>query len=661
MRALARARDERGAVAVLVSLVVAFVLLGVAALTVDIGNTWARRGQLQTQADQAALFAASYLPANDDAGRTRVARAAAWYLMCHPVAGQHEYDAGVPTSCPASPDSADQGLTAFAGRLLAAGEVSFPTISGSTGSYVKVVTPPARVQFGFGSAEGASASVQTRQAVARVASPGTVEPISLSLNCLLSAAGNLPAGLGDSLSGVLPLNYIAPGPISVDHVTTKWPSSAAMPTSNTISLLTMAPATATQGVNPGPVTVTGLGWGLAGLSQVKLFFAQGDQSAAAVSSLPSAPVTGTQLVAGLGVVSIPSQVYSRAGVWKVRVGVQTLTGWSFSKQDYEFTVELPTVTQDLLGCARLTKNPRDLQQGTGGNLQYNLLAGLDHPLAANPAVTTLSLPQPLSTTSLLSVLGDVNGLFQCINTTGGRDVYDNGGQHPTANCVMPEQGANTYKEFTDGMLGAPTTVPADPLTGTPSYTTAGRLVCTDTRPCQRSFTLPGFPGEQINDDHFEDFVLPDRQDLLTSATFFDLDTYLLDDTPVVTPQSALSPEIYQSARFMWAPVISAPTAPNSAGYYPILTFRPIFVTQDAPSGIEAVDMVLDIVDSWVKTLLGISPGDDHGLLMDDAGTTLRALRFMTIEPAALPAVPGDYDGPISDYLGTGPKVIRLVR
>jgi hypothetical protein len=34
---------------------------------------------------------------------------------------------------------------------------------------------------------------------------------------------------------------------------------------------------------------------------------------------------------------------------------------------------------------------------------------------------------------------------------------------------------------------------------------------------------------------------------------------------------------------------------------------------------------------------------------------------MTIEPAALPAVPGDYDGPISDYLGTGPKVIRLVR
>ena len=39
------------------------VLMLVAALTVDLGNTWARRGQLQTQADNAAIFAANYLPA----------------------------------------------------------------------------------------------------------------------------------------------------------------------------------------------------------------------------------------------------------------------------------------------------------------------------------------------------------------------------------------------------------------------------------------------------------------------------------------------------------------------------------------------------------------------------------------------------------------------
>ena len=93
----------------------------------------------------------------------------------------------------------------------------------------------------------------------------------------------------------------------------------------------------------------------------------------------------------------------------------------------------------------------------------------------------------------------------------------------------------------------------------------------------------------------------------------------------------------------------------------MLTFRPVFVTQDAPSGMESVDMVLDLVDGWVKILLGIEPGDDHGLLLDSSGTTLRALRFMTIEPSALPAAGPDYQGPVSEYVGTGPRVIRLVR
>jgi hypothetical protein len=47
--------------------------------------------------------------------------------------------------------------------------------------------------------------------------------------------------------------------------------------------------------------------------------------------------------------------------------------------------------------------------------------------------------------------------------------------------------------------------------------------------------------------------------------------------------------------------------------------------------------------------------------MNAPGDTLRALRFMTIEPSALPAPPDNYDGPMTDYLGSGPKVVRLVR
>jgi hypothetical protein len=72
-------------------------------------------------------------------------------------------------------------------------------------------------------------------------------------------------------------------------------------------------------------------------------------------------------------------------------------------------------------------------------------------------------------------------------------------------------------------------------------------------------------------------------------------------------------------------------------------------------------MVLALVDSWVRSLLGIDATDDHGILMNDSDHTLRALRFMTIEPSALPAVPDNYGGPITDYVGSGPKVVRLVR
>jgi hypothetical protein len=657
----ARATDERGVIAI-VTILAATVMLVAGALAVDLGNTWARRGNLQGQADQAALFAAHYLPANDDAGKTRVAKAAAYYVLCHKVYGQDELDSSMP-GCPSSPTSTEPSFTTYAAGLLSSGKVTFPTIDGSTGTYVQVTTPPAKIDFGFGAAAGKSSSTQFKTATAHVGSPGSVSPMSLSLNCLLSAAVNLPAGLGNTLTGILPLNYIAPGPISVDNVVTKWPS---MTTSNTITLNPLTPATAVQGINPGTVTASGSGWGtvILGLGPaIKLVFAQGDQTATSVDSLPSTTVTGLSLLSllGTGTVAIPSAVYSKVGTWKVKVGVKppASSTWTYSKLDVDFTVQLPTVTQDLLGCARMIKTPRDLQQGTPRNLEYSLKAGVDHPIGTNPNLLTFNLPQPLTVPTLLSSLSNVPALVSCNNQSP--NVYDNGGVHPTPNCVMPEQGANTYKEFTDGMLGLPDSVPADNATHQAAFTAAGRLVCTSDQPCQHSFTLPGFPNRQINDDKFTDFVYPDRMNLLTEAMFFNLDTYLLNDVPVVTPHSALMPELYDSARFMWVPVISSPVAPNSANYYPVLTYRPIFITQDAPPGLDAIDMVLDLVDSWVKTLLGISPGDDHGLLLDAAGTTLRALRFMTIEPSALPAVPDDYSGPITDYTGSGPKVVRLVR
>lgn len=537
-------RDEHGAVAVITA-VVAVVLLVSAAFAVDIGNTWARRGMLQQQADQAALFAAEYLPAYDHDAQLEVAKAAAYYLTCHPVVGQDEIDPSIP-ACPAAPDSTDAQFTAYAQRLLADGNVSFPTIEGSTGTYVDVSTPAAQVDFGLGGAAGVSGSVQTRDAIARVGSPGNVAPMAMSLNCLLSAAEKLSTELDDDLASVLPMNYL--------------------------------------------------------------------------------------------------------------VGVKLPTGNAAQKAG------VPDVTGDLMGCSRMIKSPRWPQKGTGDNLDLNLVEGLDHPLDMHPALEGKTLPSPLTLDGLLGLIGGSSGVTPSGCSNKEPDRMDIGGSHTTPNCVMPIEGANPFKEFTGGILGSTVQFPANSVTGESSYSEVGRLLCTDERPCKRSFTLPGFAGgAALNDDRFEDFILPGKKHLLTADMFFKLDAYVHNGLPVVTPESILSADIYSSARFMWVPVISSPVGSPRAGSWPIVSFRPIFITPEPPTSLADLDAVLEEVDGWVKTLLGVDDSKaDHGLLLDGKGE-LAAVRYVTIEPSAMPAVPDEYGGPISDYVGTGVKVTRLVR
>ena len=135
LRRLGDRSSERGAVAI--SGLVSVVLLVVAAFVVDIGGTWARRGQLQVQADQAALYAAESLPARDAASRLTVARKAAWYIACHPVLGQE--DLSTIPDCPATSSTPSPALDAYAQSLLDTGMVTFPATN-----QVSVTTPPAR-------------------------------------------------------------------------------------------------------------------------------------------------------------------------------------------------------------------------------------------------------------------------------------------------------------------------------------------------------------------------------------------------------------------------------------------------------------------------------------------------------------------------------------
>ncbi len=654
LRRLRSRREESGAIALIAALL-SVVLLVVAAFTIDIGDAWARRKELQLQADGAALFAAESLPVHDDAGKTKVARAAAWYIACHRVPGQ-ETLTPIP-ACPSSSSAPSAELDAFTATLLASGDVSFPD-----SNQVSVTAPPAQVDYSFGKLTGADGSVQQKQASARVSSPGSIEPFGLSLNCLLTVADNLPSSLGSSLSGVLPLNYLAPGPLTKDTTQTRWKTN--LPTSNSLRVDAITPTQVDQGIGAS-FALTGTGWGTS--SSVKVSFALGDLNDADLTKWKSVdvPVLPADLsVAGqtsTAVGVLPATVVSNAGNWHVKVATADAAGnWVWSHDDVVLTVTVPDVTADMLGCGRILKSPRNFQDGTPTNLRRNMQLGLDHLVTKHPSLLTLN-PPDTSVGGVLSALGGPDGLFQCNDTSP--NVKDTGGNLVNGlvpNCMVLAQGSSTYDEFTEGMLGAPTTVTLPDGT---SKSVAGRLVCTAERPCRsdRQFSISGLPGRTFNDDHFSDFVT--SSSLLSAPMFFNLSSYLDDGIPAVTPNGALKPEIYGSARFFWVPVLSTPLVPvanaNDAGAYPVLTFRPVFVTAQESTGVPQVDMVLDLVDTWVKTLLNIDSTDDHGVLMQ--GSTLRALRFLTIEPSALPPVSSSYAGPTSDYLGVGPKIIRLVK
>jgi hypothetical protein len=71
----------------------------------------------------------------------------------------------------------------------------------------------------------------------------------------------------------------------------------------------------------------------------------------------------------------------------------------------------------------------------------------------------------------------------------------------------------------------------------------------------------------------------------------------------------------------------------------------------------------DNIDQGLQTLsngLGIDMGRERAGLVVQGGK-LKAARFMTIAPDALPPVGSSYDGPTVDYVGVGPRIIRLVK
>lgn len=737
----AQRRDDHGAVAVLVALVTCAVLFLVAALTVDLGNTWARRGSLQTQADLAAKLAAEQLPvdstvvpASPSTTQLSAARAVAHYLACHPVAGQ----AALHTlpSCPAGASwSGDAGLTTYARALLAngvshasatLGEVSFPTTN-----QVRVVVPSARVEYGFGRVAGAEHSVQTRAATAVVLSPGQVLPIGMSLTCLAAQLGSSPVA-GSPLSSVMPLNYVSAGPPATAVSTAgllppTWGDLAPTNAGIVLGLHSSTPTPVTPDPGTGLSTVRfdwsvgtvasvfGSGYAVSSTTlHLRRFATPAAGAAGQVTSsvlLPTSPQTA--------VVDLP------AGTWQAKIAVTatrvlptpgTLTRYAalpveFSVLPRSSLLSSAADARNFVSCARPVQSPRlGFQSGAedGTSMAVNIAQGLDHAVAAYPGVatvlagTSISAASPVS--SLSATLANPSLLVSCGTASGVRPDY------PTRrldgpNCFRVDTGRDWSSALTQGLLTG----------GSPSQGSfSGRLRCASSSGCNHLASRPvltdpgGIPGT-YNNDHFADFIR--TPGLLQDPFLYSLDTFLSPTLPVVTPPStSVDPQLYASPRFFWAPVsVNAYTTTGSgaAADYPVLTFRPVFLTPAVDSAITtpidtltddlvtqamtrgfALTQVLNRISAAsgltscllsagtcrlvqvarqteaelnaVLSSLTTSTVTTGGLVIDTAAKQVRAARFMTVSPGALPAPPRDYRGPVTAYLGVGPKIVRLV-
>lgn len=170
----AAARREEGAVAILVALSMSTFLLGFAALAVDLGQVYARRGELQSVADLAALAGAARLP--DVAG----ARAAAVETLCSDANRVSGWDASVCPADGAAPawtrdGTPDNGELVFYGEdtgddgVFDRADQVPPDAAAATA--LRVLLPRSTVEFGPAASLGADHIALSRAATARIGTP----------------------------------------------------------------------------------------------------------------------------------------------------------------------------------------------------------------------------------------------------------------------------------------------------------------------------------------------------------------------------------------------------------------------------------------------------------------------------------------------------------
>jgi len=602
-------RNERGAVAVMVALL-AVVLLSVSAMSVDLGNAWAQKRQVQAGGDLATEAGAGIKGDN-------LPKVGSVKTCSYGAAGALATDQSVKdiTSYLASQTYPSGGgaysamLVNLPGQLtdcsMTNGEVVYglPTYNNTTKAWsvafnknqLSLVTPPKTVDFGLAGIMGFHS--------VPVAGVSTLEIQSPKMNTLpfyaFSGCDYGPQTLQQPNNGQSTTTANLYAPLE--------PQPAA---SNTALLTSVTPnsyAVDTTGTVVEPITIAGSNF--TGVTQVG-FFESGN-----VGTGP-APVTSTNFTVNpaktqITIPDLPDQTRGVAGVqefWYIRVMINNQWSTVYTGNGGNQTLNAPVLTigDPPLVCA---------QGSSSGNFGTILLShsgynGWDNAGAANVAV---GLDSTLAIYPVASRLA--NGT--CSSAQPQTVLWTGAG----TNCVDTDTGMSA-SVATGGFIGL-----GSSAVGGNRYLLkpTGKTKCANGGTTEATTVVK---GQTVNNDTLTCFF--------TSSTVHvgdvDADTYTL-------PAPVISDAIYDSPRFGYVPVLPVQPANGGSNKYQIVDFRACFITDQPASAVK-----------------GDPANAGNGIVTDTNG--IRSVEVIFLNPSALPNPPVK-NGTIN-YVGSGPKIPILV-
>jgi Flp pilus assembly protein TadG len=592
-------RDERGATAVLLAIVITLVLIPMAALGTDLGNAMSRKTATQTQADFAALDAAQLLNKSARAGMTPPAAIIA-AVADSMNANQPQHDGNecwrtTPFVCVTAAQLTDADQTN--------GQIRY------TNDGLQVVTPPARVRFGLANAFGQQGIDVSSTATVQVFSPGLgVAPMFAVEGCDYGLQT-----LTDPASGQV--NPIVP-PLALDADT------------NSMNLEVPAVLKDSTGATVGTLAYNSTGNVLElesgkwkDLSKIGFF--RGDDTTATLiqnqstfwtagDATKTPKATPYTLNSGsILALTIPDVVAATETIWYVRAYDQVTGKWSARAEAVPIRVG-----QAVLECGAgsnggnfgTLKLPRT-DVVSSGDLPMNLAKGLQNPL--NLAVH----PEAVADPSLTACTDNTNGAIESVWAHDQLDV--------DTNCVQTDPGLPAGVA-TEGLItltaggrltNKPTASGCDP-TGGSSY---------------RQITL-NHTDYDVNNDVLTCFLKPGK-------SIADI----VKDDDHYTAGVALEEEIFDSPRLVFVPLLR--TEPSTGtDSYSIVGFRPGFITDEPATTAAIKNSHLASAENGLRTS---TSGQDRIIQIK--------VVFFNFE-----ALPLEGDIPLQDYFGAGPPITRLI-